>query len=61
MPALFLLSKNHGKPKLTLVSFCGPCGAVYHVTDGGWTKISADDSGMKLHYQFAEEGYGAKY
>eukprot|EP01043_Picozoa_sp_COSAG02_P029087 COSAG02_NODE_1795_length_10906_cov_5.562084_6_plen_150_part_00 len=38
-----------------------PCGAVYHVTDGGWTKISADDSGMKLHYQFAEEGYGAQY
>ena len=34
--------------------------AVYHVTEEGWTKISADDSGMKLHYAYAEEGFGAK-
>lgn len=34
--------------------------AVYHVTEAGWTKISADDSGMKLHYAYAEEGFGAK-
>jgi len=33
---------------------------VYHVTEEGWTKISADDSGMKLHYAYAEEGFGAK-
>ena len=35
--------------------------AVYHVQETGWEKISADDSGMKLHYQYAEEGFGAHY
>ena len=32
---------------------------MYHVTEEGWTKISADDSGMKLHYAYAEEGFSA--
>jgi len=34
---------------------------LYHVQETGWEKISADDSGMKLHYQYAEEGFGAHY
>ena len=35
--------------------------AVYHVKEDGWEKISADDSGMKMHYKYAEEGFGVKY
>ena len=34
---------------------------VFHVTETGWKKISADDSGMKMHYHYAEEGFGARY
>ena len=34
---------------------------LYHVKADGWEKISADDSGMKMHYQYAEEGFGAQY
>ena len=35
--------------------------AVYHVQQDGWKKISANDSGMEMHYEYAEEGFGAQY
>eukprot|EP01048_Picozoa_sp_COSAG05_P000310 COSAG05_NODE_8_length_40675_cov_148.837539_19_plen_91_part_00 len=35
--------------------------AVYHVKEDGWEKISANDSGMEMHYKYAEEGFGVKY
>ena len=42
-------------------AYSGGCINVFHVQETGWVKISADDSGMSMHYHYAEEGYGARY